>query len=58
MLTNPRSNIGNDANVLWKHYDSTKSPEFLVHRQQMHVSILSLSSFAGRLLSGTSNTNT
>ncbi|EGX94663.1 MFS transporter, putative [Cordyceps militaris CM01] len=46
------SNIGNDANVLWKHYDSSKGEEFLVHRQQMHVSILSIGSFVGRLLSG------
>ncbi|OAR02711.1 hypothetical protein LLEC1_05093, partial [Akanthomyces lecanii] len=46
------NNIGNDANVLWKHYDSSKGAEFLVHRQQMHVSILSIGSFVGRLLSG------
>ncbi|TQV96630.1 hypothetical protein V2A60_002984 [Cordyceps javanica] len=46
------NNIGNDANVLWKHYDSSKGAEFLVHRQQMHVSILSIGSFLGRLLSG------
>ncbi|KAM3502048.1 hypothetical protein MY11210_009186 [Beauveria gryllotalpidicola] len=46
------NNIGNDTNVLWKHYDSTKGEEFLVHRQQMHVSILSIGSFVGRLLSG------
>ncbi|PQK09700.1 hypothetical protein BB8028_0002g00240 [Beauveria bassiana] len=46
------NNIGNDANVLWKHYDSTKGEEFLVRRQQMHVSILSIGSFVGRLLSG------
>lgn len=46
------SNIGNNANVLWKHYDGTKGEEFLVRRQQMHVSILSIGSFVGRLLSG------
>ncbi|KAJ3489627.1 hypothetical protein NLG97_g5956 [Lecanicillium saksenae] len=46
------NNIGNNANVLWKHYDPSKSKEFLVHRQQMHVSILSIGSFVGRLLSG------
>lgn len=51
------SNIGNDANVLWKHYDSSKGEEFLVHRQQMHVSILSIGSFVGRLLSGTCSAN-
>ena len=46
------SNIGNDAKALWMHYDPSKSPEFLVKRQQMHVSILSVGSFFGRLLSG------
>jgi len=46
------SNIGNDAKALWEHYDSTKNEDFLVNRQQMHVSILSVGSFLGRLLSG------
>lgn len=34
------------------HFDPSKSEEFLVNRQQMHVSILSIGSFAGRLMSG------
>ncbi|POR36644.1 Putative membrane protein [Tolypocladium paradoxum] len=46
------SNIGNDANALWKHFDDSVGQDFLVHRQQMHVSILSVCSFVGRLLSG------
>ncbi|UNI22090.1 hypothetical protein JDV02_008012 [Purpureocillium takamizusanense] len=46
------NNIGNDVNALWKHYDDSIGQDFLVHRQQMHVSILSVCSFIGRLLSG------
>lgn len=46
------SNIGNDANALWKRYDKSVSEEFIIRRQQMHVSILSVCSFVGRLLSG------
>lgn len=49
------SNIGNDAKALWKHYDKNVTDEFLVHRQQMHVSTLSICSFLGRLLSGESH---
>ncbi|KND86880.1 putative membrane protein, partial [Tolypocladium ophioglossoides CBS 100239] len=46
------NNIGNDVNALWKHFDDSVGQDFLVHRQQMHVSILSVCSFVGRLLSG------
>ncbi|KAK2067792.1 hypothetical protein P8C59_001499 [Phyllachora maydis] len=46
------NNIGHDANALWRNYDPTISEEYLISRQQLHVSILSLSSFAGRILSG------
>lgn len=46
------NNIGNDAIVLWKKYDPSVDQAFLVKRQQMHVSILSICSFSGRLLSG------
>ncbi|KAH9887817.1 MFS general substrate transporter [Xylariomycetidae sp. FL2044] len=46
------NNIGNDATALWKHYDDSIDDKTLVLRQQMHVSILSIGSFAGRLLSG------
>lgn len=46
------SNIGNDANALWKHYDPSVDEPFLVSHQQIHVSILSVFNFVGRLLSG------
>ncbi|KAI0459677.1 MFS general substrate transporter [Xylaria acuta] len=46
------NNIGNDAAALWKHYDDSINDKTLVLHQQLHVSILSLGSFAGRLLSG------
>lgn len=46
------SNIGNNAKALWLHRDPDKDEEFLVGRQQMHVSILSVCSFLGRLSSG------
>ncbi|KAJ2969805.1 hypothetical protein NUW58_g9889 [Xylaria curta] len=46
------NNIGNDAAVLWKHYDDTINDKALALHQQLHVSILSLGSFSGRLLSG------
>lgn len=48
----PSSNIGHDANALWKHYDESVDDNFLIAHQQMHVSILSVGSFSGRLLSG------
>ncbi|KAM0380376.1 hypothetical protein ACHAPK_000973 [Fusarium culmorum] len=46
------NNIGNDAKALWKHYDKNVTDDALVHRQQMHVSALSICSFLGRLSSG------
>ncbi|ROT34827.1 MFS general substrate transporter [Sodiomyces alkalinus F11] len=46
------NNTGHNVNALWRHWDNTLSNGFLVSQQQMHVSILSLCSFAGRLLSG------
>ena len=46
------NNIGNDAQALWAHYDDSVPPSFIQSRQLMHVSILSLASFVGRLLSG------
>ncbi|CCC08274.1 hypothetical protein SMACR_01822 [Sordaria macrospora] len=46
------NNIGHDVNALWRYYDKTVDDAFLVHRQQLHVSILSVGSFVGRLLSG------
>ena len=46
------SNIGNDAQALWRHYDDTASDIYIQQRQLAHVAILSLCSFAGRLFSG------
>ncbi|KAG0649282.1 hypothetical protein D0Z07_4323 [Hyphodiscus hymeniophilus] len=46
------NNIGNDASALWRHYDDSVSEDFVMKRQAMHVSILSICSFSGRLLSG------
>lgn len=46
------NNIGNDVTALWKHYDDSIDDKTLVLGQQLHVSILSIGSFSGRLLSG------
>ncbi|KAK5734152.1 hypothetical protein LTR17_009135 [Elasticomyces elasticus] len=46
------NNIGNNALALWHHYDDSAGHDFIQKRQLLHVSILSLCSFAGRLLSG------
>ncbi|KAK4165198.1 major facilitator superfamily domain-containing protein [Cladorrhinum sp. PSN259] len=46
------NNIGHNVQALWRTYDDTVSESFLIQRQQMHVSILSVGSFSGRLLSG------
>lgn len=46
------SNIGNDVKALWSHWDDTVSKSFIIKRQLMHVSILSVMSFLGRLVSG------
>lgn len=46
------NNIGHNVNALWRYYDKNVTEEFLISHQQMHVSILSVGSFTGRLLSG------
>lgn len=46
------NNIGNNAKALWHHWDDSASHDFIQQRQLMHVSILSLMSFVGRLSSG------
>ncbi|KAK6219578.1 major facilitator superfamily transporter [Colletotrichum tabaci] len=46
------NNIGNDVKALWRHWDESVDEAYLITKQQMHVSILSVCSFAGRLLSG------
>ena len=46
------NNIGNNARALWHHYDDSAGHDFIQARQLVHVSILSVASFCGRLLSG------
>lgn len=46
------NNVGNDAQALWKHFAPSTDAHYIELRQQMHVSIISLGSFTGRLLSG------
>lgn len=46
------NNIGNDAKALWTHYDDSASHDFVQKRQFVHVGIISLLSFIGRLSSG------
>ena len=46
------NNIGNNARSLWHHYDDSATHDFIQKRQLMHVSILSVCSFVGRLSSG------
>jgi MFS family permease len=46
------NNIGNNANALWHHFDSGATKKFIQSRQMLHVSILSIFSFLGRLASG------
>ncbi|KAH6688076.1 major facilitator superfamily domain-containing protein [Plectosphaerella plurivora] len=46
------NNIGHTVNALWRHWDASADEGFVIAQQQMHVSILSICSFAGRLLSG------
>ncbi|KAK5135692.1 hypothetical protein LTR08_004993 [Meristemomyces frigidus] len=46
------NNIGNNARSLWHHYDPSASHDFIQKRQLLHVSILSVCSFVGRLSSG------
>ncbi|KAJ5899276.1 hypothetical protein N7495_004020 [Penicillium taxi] len=46
------NNIGNSAKALWLYYDDSATGKFIHERQVMHVSILSLGNFLGRLSSG------
>lgn len=46
------NNVGNDAKALWNHYDDSASPAFVQKQQMVNVSVLSILSFCGRLLSG------
>ncbi|MCJ1440813.1 MAG: hypothetical protein MMC23_001299 [Stictis urceolatum] len=46
------NNIGNNAQALWSHWDENTPAEVIHQRQSMHVSIISIASFTGRLCSG------
>ncbi|CAA9960507.1 MFS transporter [Pyrenophora teres f. maculata] len=46
------NNIGHDVQALWKHFDEAIDGDFVAHRQLLHVSIISVCSFLGRLSSG------
>lgn len=46
------SNIGNDTAALMRHWDDSVSEHSITKTQAMHVSILSIGSFIGRLASG------
>lgn len=50
--SNGYSNIGHDVQALWNHWDNSVSKDFVAHRQLLHVSIISVCSFLGRLSSG------
>ena len=46
------NNIGNNTQQLWRHWDNTASTESIKKAQLLHVGILSVMSFCGRLSSG------
>lgn len=46
------NNIGNIAQALWLRKDPATPDSFIARRQVLHVSLLSLMSFTGRLISG------
>lgn len=48
------SNIGHNVQALFAHFDPDASAKFVHAQQGLHVSILSLCSFAGRIISGKS----
>jgi len=50
--TNTNSNIGHDVQALWNHWDSSAGKDLVAHSQLWHVSLISICSFLGRLLSG------
>ncbi|KAJ6256941.1 Ubiquitin-60S ribosomal protein [Drechslerella dactyloides] len=49
------NNIGHSCQALWSAYDPTKDTKKVERFQGIHVSILSLCSFSGRLISGTAS---
>jgi hypothetical protein len=46
------NNIGHNVQALWTHFSPSATKPFIAHAQLLHVSILSLGSFTGRLASG------
>ncbi|KAG5209660.1 Nodulin-like domain-containing protein [Trichophyton interdigitale] len=46
------NNIGNDVMALWRHVNPDVDSHFLREQQALHVSVFSVISFTGRLLSG------
>ncbi|KAK2875356.1 hypothetical protein FQN49_001674 [Arthroderma sp. PD_2] len=46
------NNIGNDVTALWRHRKPDVGPHFLREKQALNVSVFSVISFTGRLLSG------
>ncbi|KAI5785085.1 major facilitator superfamily domain-containing protein [Peziza echinospora] len=49
------NNIGHSVQALWAKYAPDTEPHYVQTRQAMHVSILSLFSFSGRIISGVSS---
>ncbi|PWW76394.1 MFS general substrate transporter [Tuber magnatum] len=49
------NNIGHSVQALWAKFAPDKHPDFVQGQQSMHVSILSLCSFCGRMVSGVSS---
>ncbi|POS87909.1 hypothetical protein EPUL_000254 [Erysiphe pulchra] len=46
------NNIGNNVKALWRHWDGSKDEEFIIQQESLQVSIISISSFLGRIASG------
>ena len=46
------NNIGNDAQALWSAWDKTTTDDWIEKQQKAYVSIISFTSFIGRLSSG------
>ncbi|KAJ4310949.1 hypothetical protein N0V94_008182 [Neodidymelliopsis sp. IMI 364377] len=46
------NNIGHNVQALWSYFDKSATKDFIAHRQLLHVSIISIGSFLGRLSSG------
>lgn len=44
--------MGMDVQALWNHYDDSAKKDFIARNQLIHVSIISVGSFCGRLISG------